>query len=1134
MATVATLRARESATLAYALFIEGIPYVWVTDHPNEALLGSGNATWIGEYEETSVWEVQGERTVLPGLKVGQLERGRLNFKTGQLESTAAEFTIHDFDGVLPGLFAVEGKTKVPLGERVPPGVTDLDATLIVVDATTPIDPADHYIGIERIGPGRERRFFYPFPWQGIGLHHQHHANAQQDELEPSDNGPPVVPVSTEPIIWEGRQVALYRLYRDTDSTSADWQSWPLWDDQHDGGGLVWWGVVRDAGEVDASGTWKISCYGPESLLRRKLGTFDHGWMNVADATVALSTEERGIAVCYRWYSWGSAAAGGADGEGAGDLGFTGVHTYNTAGFGEAITAPGLLPATGTKDDYVTAIAGALSDVGDGTEVGSFGGNVGPDGIDYLFDEDFEEGIVAVANLQCRAAMDADANITISRRDQSDVDVFAGPVVLCLCLHEKVWRLLGYEPALQDGGATTNLGEETMAYRFVDVGNAAFVLDNLANDAVAITPGPGYWTGWFTSARIDREGDIDGSGSVYDLDNNGFSRTYKPLHQGTVAVLSKDGDQDFIVNAQFPYVEGDPTVQLATTGATRGRYFAFRGKRIVGDVDVGAQLFDENGNPVDELETEDEAQIAQVDWDDNSVYGSVDTTANALPTFTIARWCRPRRFGVDRDKLDGEWSSLAGDNEFTIQCRPLNTWAYRERAEGVPDPQLERAHSVFGQILLSTGTANPDGWTSDEYEFGLNAPPTALNEYVWISDVQTSELGLGIPYQLVQDPPDIYAAFGEVAGDPHSPINCIRYAYSGPVQSYDVIDSIVRTRGLALTLRGGRYSLVPLGLFDPSDADAAITEDDLFGGWSPGGIRPTQKIRASGAIDGTELEFCYSPAEEATIRTKKLSAYDHGARYRRGDQIETLRDDGLRPDDWVKGQPWQSIFRDLWAFRRSEFLAKRHFTVRLKINRRVGQDLWPGSMVTLSHRDVVMPDGTRGCTNALAIVLSVTCNLPEHSHDVELLVYAGQSEGLRLFAPIARIDKPFAGGTTTVPIVQDHFGHGEGSDARRFMEPAWSNIGGNLRVGILYYDRTRWIFNDLGGTVEVTADSDTSVTLSANPGTFHAYTDKYLLALPWANQVDGEWPRELLLPVVLSDRSFDDGGGGATGYPFVSQ
>src|SRR5688572_10620661 len=272
--------------MAYGIVFDGIPYMWVTDHEGDGLLGT---TWIGAYETASAWEEAGSRSVLPGLKVANVSRGQVNFKTGLPESTSATFEIVDFDGTLRTLFAVEGKTKVPLAERVPSGTASLDATLIVDDATTPIDPADHYIGLERIGPSRQRRFFFPFPFQGIGLHHQLNPNTQ-DDLYPI--GPPIVPVSTDPIIWEGRWCALYRIYRDTDHASAGAASWPHWGDQYDGGGLVWMGVVRDAGEVDGSGTWRISCYGPESWLRRQLGTFDHDWMPVAEAIVSLSNEER--------------------------------------------------------------------------------------------------------------------------------------------------------------------------------------------------------------------------------------------------------------------------------------------------------------------------------------------------------------------------------------------------------------------------------------------------------------------------------------------------------------------------------------------------------------------------------------------------------------------------------------------------------------------------------------------------------------------------------------------------------------------------------------------------------------------------------------------------------------------------
>ena len=242
--TLAQLRALESATCAYMLTIDGLPYAWVTDHHGDALLGSGNGSWIGVYEDAAAWETVGQRTVLPGLVVPDgLARGALNKKTGLFESTGADFKIIDHDGTLATLFATEATTIGKLGERIAPSQTALGAS-IIVDGSA-IDLADYHVGIEAIGPARERRAYHHLPIQGIGLHHQVHVDAADDAIF-ADQSPQPVPVTTSPLVFAGRRASLWRLYRD-DSLGESYLAWPSWD-QYSASEAVWLGVMRDAGE----------------------------------------------------------------------------------------------------------------------------------------------------------------------------------------------------------------------------------------------------------------------------------------------------------------------------------------------------------------------------------------------------------------------------------------------------------------------------------------------------------------------------------------------------------------------------------------------------------------------------------------------------------------------------------------------------------------------------------------------------------------------------------------------------------------------------------------------------------------------------------------------------------------------
>lgn len=1108
--TLTQLRAQQSSVCAYGLAIEGLPYIWVTDHPDDALLGSGAGSWIGRYEDAVGWETVGQRTVLRGLKISSLSgisRGQLNPKTGMLESTGHNFEIVDYDDVLTSIFATEGQEIGKLGERIAPSQTALDATLIVsgLTAGNPINPANYHVGIEHIGPSRERRHFYSLPIQGIGLHHQVHLNAAGDPVGASLSPPPV-PVTASPHVFAGRLVTLWRFYRDG-TIGTNYLAWPSWD-SYAATDYEWIGVMRDAGEYKGDRTWTIQCYGPESLLRRTLGGGEHDdWLPIQSATISLDTDERGIAINYRFEQWG--ALSGVEEAG---LDYQSTHHYNSGGFGACIAAPGLLPASGTVDDFITAINGAIQDVGAGTR-GDFDSN----GINYpggsitnFFDDDHDAGDSEFND--CR--LEGTPTKLIIRRNES-VSSVAGAVSVVICMHEKVWRLLGFDPGLQDGGGSTNLSSRAQAYSFDAVGAgdvffyASGSVDNTTSQEV---PGDGYWSGWFTSARLNRPGDLY-SGSVYGIDGDGGERTYEGVSQHTPIILTKATPQTITIGASFPYIATDPAIGTASDAA---RYFVFRGKRTVGDALEGAVLTDEDGTIVDELETEDEFQVAEVEWNHSGTnYGSVDDSAGA-PTLTISDWMPPRKFGVDRPAFDGEWVGHAS-GKYALEMRPMVSWVYRN-ALGI-----ERAWAVFAQILLSTGSGS-------YLTPGLNGATTDIETF-FADDLSNSDWGLGIPHEIVQNPTDIRDAFASSAidGDAHSALNQVRYLYAGSVESHDVIQDILRPRGLALSLSGGQFGVVPFTLPDPSDAAYALNENDLYGDiGNPAGIHATQTLRVSGPIDHTKLAVRMDPSKGSAADEMFVRSRDPGARTRRGDFEEQTTGHGLIPTGWKvgewSGEPdgWEQDWLTLWGDTIPNFYAKRHFVWRATVSRIQGQFLRPGTIVTLSDRNVINPAGGYGITNAVGLVLKADLDDAEaHSYGVEILIFANQFDTVRTLAPIARIASGYTGGSS-VTVSADNFGHGGTGDGLRFSEPSWSNVGGNLVVCVLEWDRTGWTLHS-GDTQEVTATTATTVTLSgAFSTTFHARTHKWLVAAPYASQNANEWPRTVLYPICLADGTYAGG------------
>lgn len=1077
--TVAELRVLEEATCAYALFVEGLPYVWVTDHPGDALLGSGASSWIGRYEDAVAWETVGERTVLPGLVVPSLARGNLNKKTGLFESTSADFEIIDFDGTLATLFATEGQDEYQLGQRIAPSQTAAANPLTVFPVEggvtgpgTTINPAGYNVGLERLGPARERRYFFHIPVQGIGLHHQVNPNSQDPTT-----GPPRIPVTTSPVVFAGRHAALYRLYRD-DSLGESYLAWPTWDDQHDAGNLVWMGVMRDVGEYRGDRSWRLSFYGPESMLRRDLGTLDTAeWMSVSNVEIALADHERDIAIAfYRW----------DDDNGDIDI-------YPSRAFGTVT-----LPATGTSADYVAAVSSAVQDLADGSVAGDFN-----DGFtDPFLDHDID-GTAAFP--QHRVTVTAE-HIGI-RRPPNDglASNVAGMSAMILCLHEKVWRLMGWEPEVQKQGQPDPSIQTEVDARKLESGDLFLVTPEPINDGITSpgggsAPADGYWNLYFNTLGAD------GSYS-----NGGAMRFYKPLHadgaSSEISIFVSGGDQDFGVSAQFPYLEGDPTVDREDYDAAR--YFMFRGKRTTAP----------NNDPTsEEVETEDEVQVARVQWDNiGSSYGTINDSSGTT-TLHVRGWNAPRRFGVDRTRYLGEWAFEPG-GEFGIECRPLVAFPYAEATVGL---DIERTWGMLLALLLSTGSATP--LTNGSFTAGLNDAGF---------DIFGSEMGLGIHSDLVAPAADITAAFEQVPGGKNGPLNQVRYVYGGPVSSWDILSDIVQTRGLALSLDGGQFGVVPLKIPQPDAVSISINEDDIYAPPNnPEQTAPVQTLRATGALDATILQTRWDPSTDATLEDVSIRARDPGSRWRRGDFEETISAHGLMHRDWSFSEvgDWETDARQLWAIERPTFLAKRHFLIKTKLSRIQGQDLWPGTPVRFTNRTVINPAGGYGVTNALGLVLRADlADAKEHSYDVEILIFAEQFAGqIRLMAPMAKIANPWTG-SATVPVEADAFNHDDGTDdALRFLEPDWSDIGGAMFVGVLEWDRSTWTLHNLGGTVSVSSAVAGTVTLSGSAGTFHSWTHKWLVPLSWDGQDADEWVRDLLVPMVLNDLTF--GSGPTTGWP----
>ena len=1072
---------------AYVLFIDGLPYAFATDAnfnattPAFGLLGSGASSWIG-VSESSLGETVGQRTVKAGLVMpGTIPIGRIDLSTGMLEATSVTFKLIDYDGTVASLFCNEDADYDVLSQDIQPASGTLaGAAAIAIQGAQTTDVRGKYIGLERIGPTGQRSYFSCFPFPRIGPHHA--VNVYQQD---GNKGPAPIRISADPMDHAGRWCALYRVFRNGVTAGAEYLKWPKWSDQHYYGGLVWWGRLDDGGQLTGDRTWEIRARGPESFLKKALNTNQISeWMPITSVDTTLSTEESYVA-CHLMQ---------ADHAGAGSH-----TTYYSRGF-----TSGILTLAGSKETWVSQIDDFIADAEDGTA------------IDY--------GTSAFANWEHASVGIQDAGMICSRDANAD-SADDGEARMYLCMHERVWRSLGYDPVFQ----TTNYGgglfyekpahEKAIEFRPVSAGQAICspALEPDVDGVNIICPADGYWT-----ARVDSRslGEVGPGNEGYD-GPGGAPRWFRPAfgEQDTL-VFSRYAGQKFRVSTPFAYVLGQRSAPFSTailTDASRAAYFAFKGRMAKGAVTTNGTVIDENGQEREASEIDDKPfyQVGLVVWDDDAGHGSVDEDSGS-PIFCVVKWMDPRLFGFNFVPLQHEWMGVEGDENFQIWCAPLATYAYNYDS-------LEYADHILSQILASTGTST--GWSATmenapTFDEGDNEVDGSAGVLFWSNDVERADLGLGIPKQLVADAALSTAkVFDQLPGGRTGNINRVRYAYLGPFQAADTIESIVKPRGLAMSLAERRYGVVHLGLFDPSEADFTITQDDLWGSMeSPDDGIPKQQLRAVGQLDSVKFGYRWDPEQRSTTQQVEWRARDGGAKDRFGDLQVTVEEHGLTPQGW--GAPatksWGPTMRSYWMNDRAAFYAKRHFLLTdVVVNRNFGRDVFPGAKVIFSNPWPVDPvTASYGLTSKVGIVTAVECIGHAHAYKLEILVFADQLAGKRRWAPIAQITG-VSGAVLT--LADDYLGHGEGRDVSKFIEPSWSSIGGTTKVRILEWKLDSYALSS-SLTISSIDEVAGTITLTAAPSVKRD-TIKWLLMSDYDDQDVSSWTRSHFAVNVLSTLKF---------------
>jgi hypothetical protein len=1071
--SVADVRLDEGAACRYWLVVEGETDSY-TDDESGGLLGSGLGTWVG-LSETAVGsgggnEVLGTRRVRGGLIVPDEITFAIEPKSGTLQPAPVTFELLDVDDTLSYLFASEGKPYDQLAEHVAPGTSALGTSLSTYGGGT-TNPRGRYIGAERIGPSGQRRFCPALPFTLIGPDH------------PVATHLPPVLVSDDPLEFAGRMVTLYRIYKlRPELPDSDPTAWATWDEAHAAGDLVWWGVLRDAGNVSASDRWSLDCHGPEALTRRTLGTRSSSrWMKIT-ADLALTDDERFVSIGFMSQSFGG-----------------NQFHYQGSSFSHQLTA------SDGRAEMCADIDQWIEDAMDGTSVNTYAA-------EDLF-EDWED--TTPTSFDPDAGVDSEGRFFV-RRNAFLINATLQFGILCVAMHERAWLKLGWEPWRQHSSGPW---EDLIKAQFkeLEAGVYNFELD-------AVVPTSGYWLAKFNT--------IYPGATIWEYDYytnaGGEPRYWHPMHTSGVFVLDQHGGQVIRLlgqDSESVYVEGQLTAgidseshEIDGSPVELGCWCALRGERIKVTDDPETE----------EIELSEKQQVhlvAFVEWIQGARYGSVSEGSGIVPAMYISRYERPRTFGWNNIHIQEPWAGkTSGKGE--IEICPLRTYHYERDSK-----PFELSFVVWLQVMLSTGGA--PGWSAplDEgatFTNGDNQPVTAFT----FVDAELADMGLGIPHQLVQSPEDVFAAFNDLPGGAAGPLNRVRHAYIGPYQAQDVLSSLMRPRRLCWSLHGKRLGVFKLGAVSPEDADITITEDDLHGAKEdPGSTRPIQSMRVTGQLDRIDLAYRFDPEAGKTVLEAQYPALDAQARARTGELVERVVDHGLCPTPWFGETQedltgvadWSEPFRELWAREGAEFFAKRHYYLEMSLSCPLGQDAMPGSSVCITNRWPVNPQGGRGITNATGRIIRATHKLREHCTRIGCIVFAGGP--VVHYAPallLAEVD-----GTT----VRWYDYTGVDDDGRGLVEPEWSTTGGELQVDLFQRDGNTWSLVFSAGVVSADLSTRTAVLDAAPGAAILRDKDTWMVPRSHANQNADEWPRAQYGVQTDTDQTIGDATTKAP--PFVS-
>lgn len=1002
----------------------------------------------------------------PGLRLPTGLQMSIDLRTGVLEGSNASFQIEDIDDTLPQIFGVNLDESEPLLSNVPAGTSALGASLYAT-----------CIGTETIGSSGERRRHTCVYGYNVGIEHI-------SEQQASVTSATASPVSATPVTWPGRRFALYRLVKQADG------SWPdLTSETERLAARVYWGTLTGLGDPTEK-TWTIGVAGPESWLGGTLGTaFEQ---NPVEVLVGVELDEDAnehvlIGVL--------------------DI----VHLFdetdpdddvNAYVYTDPTTNTALLSGAADYDDIATAMNSFLDVLQDDATYGSALSSEGNSSLRYST-SDGEDGIMV--------RWDRDAFGSIGNAYSLRLRVLA---------HEKVWKILGYDPPVQNESIDPidNADKFCLFERPNGTTTAEAQLLTWSLDY------PGHWMGTFWAAdAVAMKAKLEGKTSSAPEHTNagGHERWWPPLYKGGTNQFDINATAQLFTVKKFEplFLSSSKAVPLPADPDDASSAFSIPSVGTV--THQGIVVFE---GPFRD-QTDPEAEVtkiripARVAWRESSD-GSVATDSQ-FPALVIYEWPDPWLYGFEdkRPTLWGSWRVPPNDGE------PLTMRSLLVLEHG-PGPDV--VSYIVARMLASTGAAG--AWSA--YGLGSGATLTTGPNDVGITGIGDEKLGqytdaedgayaLGIPAEMLalgSERGSLEVALERTADDD---LHRCKVTAGKVVSARETMRSILAPTGWCISVAGGRY-----GLFDPFSFEApelgtgVITNESLAGEpGDPSSAIPEQKLRKWAPIDRAKLNARYNPVTGAHALTETLRSPDQDSWYR-AQSIEHTVDGShlihpLIPN--LKGSNWRPSWLERWR-KICRWWSRQHFECSLTVHAARATEFLPGSSVAITNSWLVNAAGAvYGVTQATGFVTSSQLNCEEEAVDITCIVDAST---LRLYATAAKATRYIEneGGVGYRLEVEDDYlgvrGQTGTLDVEGFAEPAYSTAGGDASLEVYAFDHTSWTGGIYGtvDSVNAVAGSCYIQLTGALTGATWLRDHEHIVVLREQSSQAAAWPLGVLSPI----------------------